>query len=308
MLRQILLWASANDFLSDRLPRIAFVKNAASKFMPGETLGDALEAAVVLKQEKITSVFTLLGESVADSDEAKEVVAHYKTVLIQAKDRGLISEISLKLTQIGIDLGQELAQENLENIVEFAESLGLFVWVDIEGSDYTDITLEIYKRAIVKYSNVGICLQAYLYRTKEDIDNLLSSRPAIRLVKGAYLESEKIAFPQKKDVDQNYVRLANQLLLARKKSGVRAVFATHDSRIIGTIIESVKPNGRLDASDLEFHMLYGISRDIQKSLLNKGMKVAVLIAYGSAWFPWYMRRLAERPANLWFVLRKVLTS
>ncbi len=308
MLRGVLLWASENDFLRNKLTQMAFVRRASSKFMPGETLDDALEVAVCLEQEKTMSVFTLLGENVADRSEAKGVVEHYKTLLSQADSRNLTSEISLKLTQLGVDLDKQVAKSNLDSLLEFAGHLGLFVWIDIEGSDYTDITLEIYKEAVTKYPNVGVCLQAYLYRTEGDIDDLVSLRSAIRLVKGAYLESEKIAFPQKKDVDQNYLRLADRLLLAQVKGEVRTVFATHDNRIIGAIIESVELYRGLDVGDLEFHMLYGVSRDVQKSLLRKGIKVAVLIAYGSAWFPWYMRRLAERPANLWFVLSKVLTS
>lgn len=308
MLRELILWASENDFLRNRLTQMRFVRRASSRFMPGETLEDALEAAVGLEREKIMSVFTLLGESVSDQNEAKGVTEHYRTLLSQADSRGLTSEISIKLTQLGVDLHKEVAKNNLDKLLEFAGQLDLFVWIDIEGSDYTEITLEIYKESLAKYPNVGVCLQAYLYRTEGDIDELASLRSAIRLVKGAYLESEQIAFPEKRDVDQNYLRLADRLLSAKIKGEVRVVFATHDSRIIEAIMESVELYRGLDVTDLEFHMLYGISRDVQKSLLKKEVKVAVLIAYGTAWFSWYMRRLAERPANLWFVLSKVLKN
>ena len=308
VLRKILLYVSENDFLKSKLPQMKFVKSARSRFMPGETLQEALEAAVDLQQKGAMSVFTLLGESVEDATEAEGVVGHYQQVLLEITNRRLTSEISLKLTQIGVDIDRRLASSNLNIILECAERLGLFVWIDIEGSQYTDITTEIYEEAVANHPNVGLCLQAYLYRTDSDIDRILSLHPAIRLVKGAYLESPEIAFPTKTAVDRNYLKLADKLLSVQARGEARIVFATHDNQIIASIIESLELHKGLSVTDVEFHMLYGVSRSIQTSLLEEGSQVGVLIAYGSAWFPWYMRRLAERPANLWFVLRKVFSN
>ena len=308
MFRRILLWVSENHYLNNKLPKMGFVKRARSKFMPGETLEEALQAASELEKQDTSTVFTLLGENVEDLDESRGVVDHYKTVLREVRKRNLRSEISLKLTQIGVDLGSGIASDNLREILEVAQRLNLFVWIDIEGSYYTDTTIDIYKGVAGKYSNVGICLQAYLYRTTDDIQGMLALNPSIRLVKGAYLESEEIAFPQKKDVDRNYLKLADELLVARRRNEVRAVFATHDSKIIDQIMNTIVLHEDLNLGDLEVHMLYGISKHVQESLLQSGVKVAVLIAYGSSWFPWYMRRLAERPANLWFLLSRMLAG
>jgi len=308
MFRKILLWISENHYFNSNLPKLEFVRKARSKFMPGETLEEALAAAGQLKAKDISSVFTLLGESVEDLEEAREVMRHYKRVLTEVRDKRLSSEISLKLTQIGVDLDIGVALENLLEILELAEMLNLFVWIDIEGSHYTDTTIGIYKKVAQEYSNVGICLQAYLYRTADDIQDMLKMKPAIRLVKGAYLESEQIAFPKKKDVDRNYLKLADKLLSARKMVELRAVFATHDTKIIDQIVRDIELDEELNLRDMEIHMLYGISKHVQKSLINSGVKVAVLIAYGPSWFPWYMRRLAERPANLWFLLSRVVAS
>lgn len=308
MFRSILLWVSENHYLNNKLPKMEFVKRARSKFMPGETLEEALQAASELENQDTSTVFTLLGESVEDLDESRGVVDHYKTVLREVRNRNLTSEISLKLTQIGVDLGSGIASDNLREILELAQKLNLFVWIDIEGSYYTDTTIDIYKGVARKYSNVGICLQAYLYRTTDDIQGMLALNPAIRLVKGAYLESEEIAFPQKKDVDHNYLKLADELLVATRENEARAVFATHDSKIIDQIMNTIVLHEDLSLRDLEIHMLYGISKRVQESLLANGVKVAVLIAYGSSWFPWYMRRLAERPANLWFLLSRMIAG
>jgi proline dehydrogenase len=226
--------------------------------------------------------------------------------LEEIADRELEAEISVKLTQLGIDIGPDVAAANLESILATAEEGGQFVWVDVESSGYVDRTLDLYRDARSRHMNTGICLQAYLYRTAADLAALLPIDPSIRLVKGAYAEPAEVAFPRKKDVDRNYVELAKTLLDEVRRGGVRAAFATHDERLIRGIEEEAAERG-IARGDLEFQMLYGIGTAQQKELAAEGYKVEVLISYGTAWFPWYMRRLAERPANLWFVMRKMVS-
>ena len=277
------------------------------RFMPGETLEAAIEAAVRLSASGITSVLTLLGENVTEADEAADVARHYQAVLKEIADRELEAEISVKLTQLGIDIGPDVAAANLESILDTAEERGQFVWMDVEGSGYVDQTLDLYRAVRSRHMNTGISLQAYLYRTAEDVAALLPIDPSIRLVKGAYTEAVEVAFPRKKDVDRNYFELAKTLLDEVRRGGVRAAFATHDERLIRGIEEEAAERG-IAHGDLEFQMLYGIGTARQKELAAEGYKVEVLIGYGTAWFPWYMRRLAERPANLWFLMRKMVSS
>ena len=205
-----------------------------------------------------------------------------------------------------MDLDKDMCRTNLEAIVAAGKVADRTVWVDIESSRYVDVTLELYRHALSLHSDVGLCLQAYLYRTADDLAELLPLNPSIRLVKGAYAEPPDIAFPKKKDVDENYLELSKVLLDAVRKGGTRAVFATHDDRLVRRI-KRAAADRELARGDIEFHMLYGINSGVQESLAAEGHTVGALISYGSAWFPWYMRRLAERPANLWFVLRKAVS-
>ena len=307
MLRKLLLWGSENAFLTENLAGLAFVQRAVRRFMPGETSEAGIEEAVRLSASRITSVLTLLGENVTEADEAAEVARHYQGVLEAIADRGLEAEISVKLTQLGIDIGLDVAAANLESILATAEERGQFVWIDVESSGYVDRTLDLYRAARSRHVNTGICLQAYLRRTAGDLAALLPIDPSIRLVKGAYAEPPEVAYPRKKDVDRNYFELAKTLLDAVRGGGVRAAFATHDERLIRGIEKEAAERG-IARGDLEFQMLYGIGTARQKGLAAKGYRVEVLISYGTAWFPWYMRRLAERPANLWFVMRKMGSS
>ena len=306
MLRKLLLWGSGNGFLAARVARLGFVRRAVRRFMPGETAEAAIEEAVRLSASRITSVLTLLGESVTDEDEAADVARHYQTVLADIANRGLEAEISVKPTQLGIDIGSEVASANLEGILAVAEEHGQFVWIDMERSEYVDRTLDLYRTARSRHINTGVCLQAYLYRTGGDLASLLKIDPSIRLVKGAYTELAEVAFPRKKDVDRNYLVLARTLLDGVGQGGVRAAFATHDEGLFEQIGNEAARRG-IARADLEIQMLYGIGTDWQKGLAAAGYKVEVLINYGTAWFPWYMRRLAERPANLWFVVKKMVS-
>lgn len=302
--RELLLWGSKNPWLLNHVPNYKFVKKAVKRFMPGEDLDDAITAAKDFQQKGIPTVFTRLGENITDLKDADEVTNHYLEVLDKISENNVKSEISLKLTQIGLDLSFEKSLENFKSITEKAESLNNFTWIDMEGSPYTSTTIDFYKRIKENYQNSGICLQAYLKRTEKDLKDLLTIKPSIRLVKGAYSESNNIAFEKKNDVDKNYYKLSEIMLNEIRDNNLRIAFATHDINLINKITEAaVKLNVPKDK--LEFQMLYGIKTSGQLRLVKEGYKLKVLISYGSAWYPWYMRRLAERPANVGFVIRNI---
>jgi proline dehydrogenase len=307
LMRSILLAASQNTWLRENAVNYPFVRRSVSRFMPGESLDAAMQAARGLEQKKIASVFTNLGENVKDRSEALQVTEHYIDVLHRIHDSGLQAEISVKLTQLGLDLSPDFCFENLDRLIA-QERKGAIVWVDMEASSYVDATLDIYKRALGKYPNVGICLQAYLYRTQKDVEALLPLRPSIRLVKGAYKEPPEIAFPKKQDVDENYFTLGAAMMAAQSAgSCVRAAFGTHDVGLIRRLAGHAAQNG-FPKNHFEVQMLYGIQREEQERLAREGYRSAVLVAYGTYWYPWFVRRLAERPANLWFMARNLFAS
>jgi proline dehydrogenase len=307
LLRSLLLAASQNTWLREHAVNFPFVRRSVSRFMPGESLDAALGAAQSLQQSRIGTVFTYLGENVADRDEARKVTEHYLGVLGRIHQLNLPTEISVKLTQLGLDLSPDFCFENLQRIIS-CESGRSTVWVDMEASNYVDLTLDLYRRALQQYPNVGLCLQAYLHRTRKDLADLLPLKPSIRLVKGAYKEPPEIAMPKKADVDENYFAVAQDMLRAKAAGQVvRAAFGTHDVKLIRRLAESVTTHG-LPAGELEVQMLYGIQRTEQERLARAGCRSIVLVAYGSYWYPWFVRRLAERPANLWFILRNVFAS
>jgi proline dehydrogenase len=303
----MLLAASQNQWLRHRAAHYPFVRRTVSRFMPGETLDDALGAAQILRGKKIGAVFTHLGENIKDRGEAQQVAEHYVEALERIRKKGLQAEISVKLTQLGLDLSPDLCFEHLKAIVERAQKDSV-VWVDMEASNYVDATLELYRRALTAHPNVGICLQAYLYRTKDDLAKLLPLRPSIRLVKGAYNEPREIAFPRKQDVDESYFELGKQMLRAKKENCcVRAALGTHDVALMRRLADFASAEG-FGKRDFEVHMLYGIQRAEQERLASEGCTSIVLVAYGSYWYPWFVRRLAERPANLWFMVRNVFAA
>ena len=252
---------------------------------------------------RILTTTTLLGENLESLSEADDVVAHYLETLEAVESRGLDTEISVKPTQLGLDYGVEEARKRVARLAGATSSL---VWIDMEGSDYVDGTLELFRGVKAEHDNVGLCMQAYLRRTEADLESLLPLEPAIRIVKGAYNEPPEIAFPSKADVDRSYVKLMQVLLRARLHGEVgRPVSATHDPKMIGETNRIAFELG-LDKERYEFALLFGIQREEQLRLARRGHQVRVLISYGSAWFPWYMRRLAERPANLWFVAKQLV--
>jgi len=307
LMRSLLLAASQNRWLREHATHYSFVRGTVSRFMPGESLDDALGAAETLRDKKIGTVFTHLGENIKDRDEAQEVSDHYIVVLERIKEKDLQAEISVKLTQLGLDLSPDLCFEHLNAIAERAHRDSI-VWVDMEASNYVDATLDVYRRALAAHPNLGICLQAYLHRTKEDLTKLLSLRPSVRLVKGAYNEPPEIALARKQDVDDNYFELGKLMLLAKKENRcVRAAFGTHDVALIQRLAGFANAEG-FAKRDFEVQMLYGIQRAEQERLASEGCTSMVLVAYGSYWYPWFVRRLAERPANLWFMVRNVFAG
>jgi proline dehydrogenase len=273
--------------------------------MPGERAEDALDAARDLERHGLSTVVTQLGENVTAPAEADLVADHYRAVLDEIGRRGLDAEISVKPTHLGLDLDFDRTLGNLERLAAQSRDLDRWLWIDMESSPYVEATLRLYRALRAGHANVGVCLQAYLYRTADDLAELLPLQPGIRLVKGAYSEPEDVAYPRKKDVDERYRRLAEALLAAQGRGAVRAAFATHDLALVEWIQRRAEKKG-MSAGELEFQMLYGIRSEQQRRLAAHGCRTRVLISYGEAWFPWYMRRLAERPANVWFVARSAL--
>jgi proline dehydrogenase len=297
-----LLAASQNAWLRDHAAKHKFVRRTVSRFMPGEDLSDALAAARRLEEKHIGSIFTHLGENIRDAAEAEGIAEHYIEALRRIREQKLSTEISVKPTQLGLDLSPELCYDNLKRIIA-NETHSRVVWIDMESSNYVDATLNLYRRALAEFPNVGLCLQAYLRRTGNDLAALLPLRVSIRLVKGAYNEPAEIALPQKSDVDENYFTLAKEMLLAKKaQPAMRAAFGTHDIEMLRRVSEYAAAAG-LTKADVEVQMLYGIQSAEQERLAREGYNSKVLVAYGTHWYAWFIRRLAERPANLWFVVR-----
>ncbi|MFI5254030.1 MAG: proline dehydrogenase family protein [Candidatus Limnocylindrales bacterium] len=304
-MRRLLLWAARNRWLKQRLPRFRWVRRATKRFMPGETAAEALAAAETHRAWGIDVVFTLLGENLTDLSEARTVADAYHALLDEIAQRGLDGEISLKLTQLGLDLDPEAAFGHFERLAAHAGEKGSWAWIDMEGSAYTEQTIAFYERARAGHDNVGLCLQAYLRRTPGDVVRLLPQRPALRLVKGAYAEPATIAFRSRPEVDAAFLDLSRTLLAAVAEGRTRFIAATHDVALIARLAEAGRGFG-LTNERIELQMLYGIRQDAQRRLSDEGYDVRALIAYGSAWYPWYMRRLAERPANVVFALRQLL--
>lgn len=304
--RNTLLWISENRKLRQALPKYKFIRRAVSHFMPGELLEDALQAAERLKPQSIKTVFTLLGENVTDEREAKQEVEHYVDMLRRINQRGLDTNISVKLTHLGLDLNEDLCVNNVLAIVAEAKALNNMVWIDMEQSQYVDRSVEVFKKVRKGNTNVGLCLQAYLYRTGKDLENLFPCNPAIRIVKGAYKEPPSVAFKKKSDVNENFFKLC-AALLGQARNGARLVVGTHDMQLIRRIQQEAEQAG-VKRTGYEFHLLYGIQSNEQQRLARDGYSIRVLISYGSFWFPWYVRRLAERPANVWFVVKNLIPS
>lgn len=302
-MRSVLLAASDSRWLRRNAPRVGFIRRAVTRFMPGENAEAALDAAQALVADGIRTVFTNLGENVVDIGEAEAVTTHYLELLDSIAARGLPAEISVKLTQMGLDIDKDRCRTLLQRLVARADALGIYVWLDMEQHPYVDVTLELYRAVRATHPRVGVCLQAYLYRTPQDLEAVIGAGGGVRLVKGAYREPASVAFPKKRDVDAAYLALAKRMIApAARAAGFDAVFGTHDTTLIAAIQQHAEASG-VPRDGYEFALLYGIQRAVQQQIVREGYRIRVLISYGSFWFPWYMRRLAERPANVWFVVR-----
>jgi proline dehydrogenase len=304
-MRSLLLWCAQNRWLATHVPSWGFARRAVRRFLPGEGFDAALRAAVAFKAQHVGALFTRLGENVTDLAEAGAVVQHYESVVTESAAAGIDFEISVKPTQLGLDIDAGAAYANLQRLAKAAAAAKSFLWIDMEGSPYTDRTIDLYTRLRADNPRTGICLQAYLHRTAADVVNLLPLEPAIRLVKGAYSEAPDRAFQAKRDVDANYLALSTLMLPEVTRGKLRLVLGTHDVELVGRVgrfAESL----RLPRAKLEVNMLYGIRTDELVKLGAEGYVVKDLIAYGDAWYAWYLRRLAERPANVLFVARQLL--
>ena len=303
--RKLLLAMSTNAWLRERATKTAFVRRSVSTFMPGERLEDAMAAAAAQDAQGIGTIFTKLGENLTRAEDAEEVTRHYLDVLDKVKAAGLRAPISVKPTQLGLDLDTDLCFRNLQRLVDRAGERHNFVWIDMESSAYVDPTLDLFRRTRARSASIGVALQAYLYRTQADVESLVPLGSAIRLVKGAYLEPSSVAYPKKSDVDQQFYTLSCRLLAddARKAGGLLHM-ATHDAKLVDRLTAFIDEH-RVPKSAYEFAMLYGIQRPLQQRLVASGRPLRVLVAYGEYWFAWYMRRLAERPANVMFVVKNL---
>lgn len=300
--RNALLRASKSPWLARQMTQRAFARRAVRKFMPGERLSDALDAAASLAPQRVGTIITRLGETLTGERNTGEVRDHYLSALGEVSERKLPTHISVKPTQLGLDVSADRCAEEVSVLAERAEATGNFLWIDMEDSSYVDRTLDLYETVRARHQKVGVCLQAYLYRTPKDLERLMPLNPSIRLVKGAYAEPPRVAFKAKRDTDAQYVALAEALLDATANRKAYPVFGTHDMNIVNRLVGRAS-SMRLDATHYEVHMLYGIRAADQRALAERGTGVRCLISYGENWFPWYMRRLAERPANVWFVVK-----
>ena len=290
LLRKGLLWASENRTLREHLPNFRFVRATVDRFMPGETAEDALAAAQrQFDADAIPVTFTRLGENVQELSQAADAAGDYLRMLDRIEELSLDAEISLKLTQLGFDLDPDVTATHLSRLVDRSAELGRTCWIDMESTHYVAATVDLYERELARSPHVGLCLQAYLRRTYDDIQRLLPAEPSIRLVKGAYREPKGLAFQGKASIDESYLRLASHLV----KGGARRIaLGSHDTDLIARIATAL---GGHDA--FEVAMLYGIRTDEQRRLHAEGYQVRTLISYGPSWYPWFMRRIAEKPVE-----------
>jgi proline dehydrogenase len=298
--RSALIYLSRQEGLKDFAARFRPFRKLTTRFIAGETIDAAIAAIRELNAEACSASFDHLNESVSSPAEGEAEVREYLRILERIDETGINSNVSIKLTQFGLALDPELAYRNARKVVEDAARRGNFVRVDMEASTVTQATIDIFKRLRAEFelNDVGIVLQSYLRRTYDDAQEMLKLPARIRICKGAYKEPPEVAFPDKKDVDDNYVRVM-QLLLS---SGTYHGIATHDPKMIDATIDYAQKQG-IGKEAFEFQMLYGIRRDLQRQLAKDGYNMRVYVPYGKHWYPYFMRRLAERPANIWFVLK-----
>ncbi len=300
--RSALIYLSRQEGLKDFATRFSLFKKLTTRFIAGETIDEAIAAIREVNAHGCTASFDHLNESVNSAGETEAEVSEYLNVLAQIDETGINSNVSIKLTQFGLEIDPELAYRNARRVVEDAARRGNFVRVDMEASNVTQATIDVFKRLRSEFglNDCGIVVQSYLYRTENDVRDLLKIPARIRLCKGAYNEPPEVAYPEKQKVDENYVRVM-QLLLS---SGTYHGIATHDPKMIDATIDFAQREG-IGKDAFEFQMLYGIRRDLQEQLARDGYGMRVYVPYGKHWYPYFMRRLAERPANIWFVMKNL---
>jgi proline dehydrogenase len=301
--RTALIYLSRQEGLKEFAAHFSLFKKLTTRFVAGETIEEAVAAIRELNAEGCSASFDHLNESVSRPAEAEAEVREYLQILTRIDETGINSNVSIKLTQFGLELDPELAYQNARVVVADAARQGNFVRVDMEASSVTQVTIDIFKRLRGEFglNDVGIVLQSYLRRTYQDAQDLLKLPARIRICKGAYNEPPEVAFPDKKETDENYIRVM-QLLLS---SGIYHGIATHDPKMIQATIDFAQRQG-IGKEAFEFQMLYGVRRDLQRQLAKDGYNMRVYVPYGKHWYPYFMRRLAERPANIWFVLKNLL--
>ena len=302
-LRRTILALSRNKALREWVEISPAARRLSSRFVAGGKLDDAIRVCQAIRAEGITATLDYLGENVKTLDEAAACRDAYLTMLRAMREAGVEPNVSLKLTQFGLDLSESACAENVAALVKAAEGIGGFVRIDMEGSAYTDRTLALVTRLHGEHSACGTVIQSYLHRSAADTEALERERIRVRLVKGAYLEPAALAFPDKAHVDRNYLALAKELLTR----GEYPAIATHDERLIEAVERFVAEKG-IGRDRFEFQMLYGIRRDLQRRLVKEGYRLRLYVPFGEAWYPYFMRRLAERPANLWFLARNLLRA
>jgi proline dehydrogenase len=298
-LRDVLLALSTNTLVHNFVVNFPIARRVSRRFVAGETLAEAIAVVKKLNQQGILVTFDLLGESVTQESEARAAKDAYLEALDAIALNMVSSQVSVKLTQMGLDIGADLCLDNLHQILNKARQVGTLVTIDMEDSAHTQVTLDIFKLLRAEFDNVGIVIQSYLYRSEKDTQMLSTLGANVRLCKGAYKEPSAIAFPQKKDVDANFRKLA--LVLLDSKSGAYLDLATHDESIIAWAKAYVSAQ-QIERSRFEFQMLYGIRSDLQRQLAGEGYTMRVYVPYGTHWYPYFMRRLAERPANVIFFI------
>lgn len=301
--RDAILLAARNRWLAEHLPRCRFIREMVARFMPGERMEDALEAAQRLAADGIPTTFTYLGENVEDAADADAVAEHYLTLLDLVEERGIDAEVSVKPTHLGLDLDAEETFQRLRRLAERSGAMGKHLFVDMESAPYVEPTLALYRRLREEFENTGVCIQAYLHQTPQDVADLLAAGASIRLVKGAYREHADVAIHDRRRIRATFEKLALEFL--RWSGGGRLALATHDVHLITEIERRAAAVG-FGRDTYEIQMLYGIRVADQKRLAGEGFRIRVLISYGTHWYPWFMRRLAEHPGrNLWLATRNV---
>ncbi len=300
-MRALLLFLSHREGFKNFILRFKIVQKAAWRFVAGETLDDAIRAVRETNKLNIRGTLDLLGENTHSREDAERSAAEVRAMFDRIQAEKVDCNVSVKLTQLGLDLDTDFCRQNLSTIVRKAGDHGNFVRVDMEDHTYTDRTLNIVQSIHKEMNNVGIVLQSYLYRTEKDLLELLKSGIRVRLCKGAYLEPESVAFKKKADTDRNFVKLTGMLL----DSGLYHAIATHDEAMIAATLRHAAQNG-IGKERFEFQMLNGVRRDLQVKLAREGYNVRIYIPYGRRWYPYFMRRLAERPANVFFILKNLM--